>query len=103
MNCIDRPHTASTLYSGVKGIVSDILRRTAMFPGAGTGKFKPFDVLAKQFSNVAESYKKAESKEQRRQLLAVMRLILDEADSLQRFYESQDADSPDHFFQWPER
>ncbi len=54
------------------------------FPEVGTGKFKPFDILAKQFATVAESYKLATTQEQRKELLAVMRLILDEADALHR-------------------
>jgi len=55
----------------------------------GTAKFKPFDILAEQFTAVAASYKQAKTIEERRQLLAVMKLILDEADSLHRFYSGQ--------------
>jgi hypothetical protein len=47
---------------------------------------KPFEMLADQFSAVAAAYKTAQSPEERRQLLAVMRLIIDEADSLHRVY-----------------
>ncbi len=74
-----------------------------MFPDVGTSKFKPFDILAQQFTKVADSYKKADSVEQRRHLLAMMRLIIDEADSLHRFYTSQDTDNIQNFLQFPEK
>jgi hypothetical protein len=57
-------------------------------------ELKPFDVLAEQFSMVAAYYKHAQSVEQKKYLLSVMRLILDEADSLQLFWERTYADAP---------
>jgi hypothetical protein len=52
-------------------------------------KFKPFDVLAEQFNMIATVYKHTESEEERRRLLALMRLIIDEADSLHRFHSTE--------------
>jgi hypothetical protein len=61
----------------------------ALPPDIGTPKFKPFDVLAHQMAVTAEAYKKAVDKAERRRLLALMRLILDEADSLHNFYSAE--------------
>ena len=57
----------------------------ALLPDVGTGKFKPFDLLANQFIAVAACYKAADSIEQRKQLLAIMRLIANELHSLNLF------------------
>jgi hypothetical protein len=60
-----------------------------ILPDVGTSKFKPFEILAQEFQKVATSYKTADSAEERRHLLAAMRLIIDEADSLHKFYTIQ--------------
>jgi hypothetical protein len=74
-----------------------------MFSDVGTRKFKPFDMLAQQFTKVADSYKKAESAEQRRHLLSMMRLIIDEANILHRYYTDQHAENANRFLQFPEK
>ena len=60
-----------------------------IFPEFGTSKFKPFDILAQEFKKAADSYKTAETVDERKHLLAAMRLIIDEADSLHKFYTIQ--------------
>src|SRR4051812_13262546 len=101
MNTENQQHTGNTRYSRVSVSSSDTLQ--TMFPDVGTSKFKPFDMLAQQFTKVAESYKKADSAEQRRHLLALMRLIIDEADSLHRHYTAQDMENIQKFLQFPEK
>ena len=49
-------------------------------------KLKPFDQLAQEFNKIADSYKNAKTVEERIRLLATMRLIIEEADSLQKFH-----------------